>query len=310
VKIEWREVVREFRERGLIFYDKRVFQIDPAIDTASDAALAALAALVPVRDPPDRGYARMAVSLYPTGWNRAPLAERTEFDPRRAALYAELETKEGEPEGDRDRVEALIAWTTAGAPELLHATTRQGAPTRDRLRKALLGPLRERLEALRQTIDPAAVIAWVAPSGARLEMKARLALLAIADQAHIAGPGDADRLRALVAALEGAPGAPPPVLEDRPPAAEAGAAPAAGDSGERRAAEGRGWLPFLVGRKRTLARTVLRYRCAECGAEHAGPTLAEREYERRDAFVGEERGLAFFCPAGHRVARLIEEARS
>lgn len=300
-KIEWREVVREFRERGLIFYDRRSFALDPAIDVESEAARAALEALVPVRDPPKEGYARIAISLYVTGWNRPPLAEDTEFDPRKAVLYAELETREGEPPGDRDRVEALVEWpAAAAAPALLRATTKQGAPTRDRLRKALLGPVRERLEAARERIDAAATIAWVAPGGSRLELKARLALLAIADQTYLAGPSDAERLRAFASALEAA-AAPLEIRDDLPRFEE-------DDSGERRAAGDRGWLPFLLGRKRTLGKSLLRYRCAACGADHAGETLAERDFKEADHFLGSRAGLELRCPAGHAVARMVEEA--
>lgn len=291
MRVEWREVRRSFRERGLVFFGKRTFALDPAIDLQADAVRAALAALIPLRDEPPGGYARLTLDLYPSGYDRPPVQERTEFDPRRAILRAELATKEGEPAADHDRVEALVEWPAGEdvEPVLVRAITMPGAATRERVRRAALGPVRERLEAARAGASAGAVLEWRGPGGTRLALRARLALLALADLAHRAAPEEADRLRALAAEVEAAPGG-PYALEDPP-----------GDP-----ARERGWLRLLVGRKRTLGKSVASYHCPACQAEHPGETLAEHEFDRRDGFFG-ERGLAFSCPRGHEVARIVEE---
>jgi hypothetical protein len=286
LQVEWREVVRAFREKGLLFYDRRSFALDADIETDSLAGREALAALLPIRDPPPGGYARISVSLYAAGYNRPPLTEETQAHPRRAVLYAELETRVGEPAADHDRIEALVEWPERGPPVLVRATTTQGAPTRERLRRAAMGGLRERLEATRGRVAGAAVIEWTASGGARFTLRARPALVALADLAHRAAPDAADGLRALAAALEAGSTAPAALADP---------------------ASGAGWLPLLLGRKGSVKKAVIRYHCPACQALHAGDTLEERAYDRRDGFFGEA-GLALVCPIGHELARTVEES--
>jgi hypothetical protein len=288
-RIEWIEVVREFRERGLVVYGKRTFALDAAIDVESQAAREALFALLPLRDEPPGGYARIALSLYASGYDRAPLQERTEFDPRRAVLYARLETKVGEPDYDHDAVEALVEWPPHGPPILLRAVTRQGVATRERVRRGALGALRERLEAARARSPKEAVLTWVARGGAEVRFKVRQALGAVAEIVHRASPQQVERLREVADALERNPAAPIVLEDDRAPAHETP-----------------GWLGLLLGRRRTLGKSVISFRCPACGAgEEPGASLAERPYDRRGEFCGEA-GIALVCPRGHEVARAAE----
>ncbi len=67
-----------------------------------------------------------------------------------------------------------------------------------------------------------------------------------------------------------------------------------------------GWLPQLAGRKVSLRKLVLGLRCAVCGQDHPGDALVERPYDTRQGGLWGETGVAFECPRGHAIVKIVE----
>jgi hypothetical protein len=287
-EVVWREVARSFGERGLIFFGRKRFALDPGIDVDGAAARADIAHLVSPT-PGTEGYERITLWLFPSGCDRLPIElMRTRHDPREAVVRCEAWPRGAEGPEDRDIVEARLRWAEdVSTPRLVDRREQRGhMHTRREARTATHG-LRERIDAARGALR-GRELTWEAPGGERLVLRAGRALLALGETTHQLTDEQRAQLATLCESVEGG-GAPSAALVLREPE---GLLP-----GQWR------WLPLLAGRRRSLTRAVLRARCVACGDTCEAGALREAAYDQRDDVAGDA-GLVLHCPQGHELVRV------
>ncbi|GIW72256.1 MAG: hypothetical protein KatS3mg102_1798 [Planctomycetota bacterium] len=284
----WHEAARRFAERGLLLFGRRRYALDPDIPLEQPAGREALLGLVQAALP-GQDYTRLELWLYPSGYDRAPIRWlHTRPHPREAVLRCEAWPRAAAGPEDRDEVELQVRWPPGGGPPVATAAeVRRGRLTGARLgRRETLG-LRQRLDRVRERVR-GAELRWQAPGGLELVLRAERALLLLGEVVHRMPEGERAAVQALCARLEAA--APPGealVLEE----------PAGQPPGEWR------WLPLLFGRRRTLARTLLRARCPRCATEHDGALVREAPYDATAEVAGDA-GMVLHCPQGHELVRV------
>jgi hypothetical protein len=280
VIVEWAEVVRAWKDPGI--FHREGHALDRSIDVDSPAARSLVEEIVRTRVAASRvPYDRVELSLHVEGDRRheclLPKAERPTGDALRAAhVLAAAHPRIAAP-GDRDRFELRIVWDAEGRPALAGEAvqrSRTGEVLSAGLDRVALG---QKLEALSKKLPREAMVTWVAADGSELKLRSRRAFSTI--EALWPLP---PALTAEVEALVSGDGTTP--LRD----------PA--------------WLPLLAARfEGKIDRLAAELRCARCAASHTtGAVFVEARFDTRTGGLWGEKGVAYTCPRGHELARIVE----